>query len=133
MTRGTVFVVTFLTCLIIGNFAGASTARAMVAGKAAMDGRIQTGEGMNAGMTEIRHRRRFRPYFYIGPSIGLYIGRPYRYRSYRRPYRYYRRPYLRRSYRRSYGGRCSHWARRCAENWGYRNSDYYGCLQYHGC
>jgi hypothetical protein len=121
-----VFVAAFLTCLIIGNFAGASTARAMVAGKAAMDGRIQTSERLHAGMTEIRHRRRFRPYFYIGPSIGLYIGRPYRDRYYARPYRY-------RSYRRSYGGRCSYWARRCAENWGYRNNDYYGCLLYHGC
>jgi hypothetical protein len=129
MTRGILFAVTFLTCLIIGNFAAAPAAKAMVAGKAAFDGRVQTGEGMNAGMTEIRHRRRFRPYFYIGPSIGIYFGSPHRYRR----YRHYRRPYLRRSYRRSYGGRCSYWARRCAENWGYRNSDFYGCLRYHGC
>jgi hypothetical protein len=31
----------------------------------------------------------------------------------------------------SYG--CSRWREACAENWGYGNSDYYGCLRYHGC
>lgn len=28
---------------------------------------------------------------------------------------------------------CRYWSRRCAENWGYGNEDYYGCLRYHGC
>ena len=28
---------------------------------------------------------------------------------------------------------CHHWRKACAENWGYRNNDYYGCLRYHGC
>ena len=28
---------------------------------------------------------------------------------------------------------CRRWRDACAENWGYGNSDYYGCLRYHGC
>jgi hypothetical protein len=28
---------------------------------------------------------------------------------------------------------CRHWQNACAENWGYGNSDYVGCLRYHGC
>jgi len=28
---------------------------------------------------------------------------------------------------------CRHWRHRCADNWGYRNRNYYGCLRYHGC
>lgn len=28
---------------------------------------------------------------------------------------------------------CSRWREACAENWGYGNNDYYGCLRYHGC
>lgn len=31
------------------------------------------------------------------------------------------------------GNRCNYWADRCADNWGYRNSNFYGCLRYHGC
>lgn len=30
-------------------------------------------------------------------------------------------------------GSCSYWSDRCIENWGYGNSNYYGCLRYHGC
>ena len=30
-------------------------------------------------------------------------------------------------------GGCGYWSSRCAENWGYGNSNYYGCLRYHGC
>jgi len=58
----------------------------------------------------VRYRRR-------GPRIHLYV-----------PY------YLGRRY--GYGpryGRCSYWRKRCAANWGYGNSSYYGCLRYHGC
>jgi hypothetical protein len=32
-----------------------------------------------------------------------------------------------------YGGRCEYWHDRCVANWGYRNSDYYGCMRYYGC
>jgi hypothetical protein len=28
---------------------------------------------------------------------------------------------------------CHHWREACAENWGYGNSDFYGCLRFHGC
>ncbi len=58
---------------------------------------------------KVRYRR--------GPRIHLYV-----------PY------YLGRRY--GYGpryGRCSYWRKRCAANWGYGNSNYYGCLRYHRC
>jgi hypothetical protein len=32
-----------------------------------------------------------------------------------------------------YGDRCDYWHDRCVANWGYRNSDYYGCMRYYGC
>lgn len=69
-------------------------------------------------------------------SFGIYSSHyPYYYRPYSyRPYYSYRRPYYRpRTYRRSYSGRCGHWSRRCAANWGYRNRNYYGCMRYHRC
>jgi len=78
-----------------------------------------------------RHR-----YYGYGGYYGYpyyYGGYPYYYDSY--PY-YSRRYYRKRSYRkrRSYRGRsCRHWKSRCTDNWGYRNSDYYGCMRYHGC
>lgn len=81
---------------------------------------------------------------YYGPGVGIHIGRypyygyrphyyqPHYYRPYYYPYRrYYSRPYTYRSRRSS--GRCGYWSRRCAANWGYRNSNYYGCLRYHRC
>lgn len=85
---------------------------------------------------------------YYGPGVSFQIGRypgyygyPYYYRpyyySYRpryyRSYRYRPRSYRRYRYRRSYAGRCARWSRRCAANWGYRNSNYYGCMKYHRC
>jgi hypothetical protein len=36
--------------------------------------------------------------------------------------------------RASYRGRgCGNVDYQCRRNWGYRNSDYYGCMRYHGC
>jgi hypothetical protein len=63
-----------------------------------------------------RHSRRHY-YGYGSPSIQLYVAPPIY--SYRAP-----------RYR---SNSCDYWADRCAANWGYRNSDYYGCLRYHGC
>ena len=31
------------------------------------------------------------------------------------------------------GSRCNYWSDRCIDNWGHQNSNYYGCLRYHGC
>lgn len=59
------------------------------------------------------HRRRF---YRRRPRVRIYLGYPYYYG------RYYRR-----------GGRCTYWRRRCAANWGYGNSNFYGCLRYYGC
>lgn len=87
--------------------------------------------------------------FYFGYGFGYprhpyygYYGYPgypgyYGFRRYYGDYPYYsRRYYRKRSYskRRNYRGRsCRHWKARCTDNWGYRNSDYYGCMRYHGC
>lgn len=30
-------------------------------------------------------------------------------------------------------GGCERWADACADNWGVNNSNFYGCLRYHGC
>jgi hypothetical protein len=73
---------------------------------------------------------------YYGPGVGIHVGRyPHYYYGYRPYYRpYYYRPYVYRPYRYPrYGGRCAYWSRRCVANWGYRNSNYYGCLRYHRC
>lgn len=46
-------------------------------------------------------------------------------------YPYYGYPY---SYGYAYpSGRCAYWHRRCVANWGYGNSNYYGCMRYYGC
>lgn len=46
--------------------------------------------------------------------------------------RHYDRYYEpRRNYHR--GRSCGYWADQCAQNWGYRNNNYYGCLRYYGC
>lgn len=62
------------------------------------------------------HRRHYRD---RGLSFGIYPFIPYGYSYYSGP--------------RYSGGSCDYWSDRCAENWGYGNSDYYGCLRYHGC
>jgi len=41
------------------------------------------------------------------------------------PYYYYETPV--------YGDRCGYWHDRCVANWGYLNSNYYGCMRYYGC
>ena len=74
-----------------------------------------------------RHKRRrarvhigFYPYYYpyyYGGYAPYYYGTP----TYYTPRRRYRR------------GGCGYWKRQCRANWGYRNSDYYGCMRYHGC
>ena len=76
-----------------------------------------------------RHRRR-RARVHIGIYPYYYGGYPYYYGGY---YPYYGDSGYYYSPRRYRGGRCGKWRRRCRANWGYRNSDYYGCLRYHGC
>jgi len=43
------------------------------------------------------------------------------------------RAYLNFRERRGHYRGCRHWRDACAENWGYGNNNYYGCLRYHGC
>lgn len=67
------------------------------------------GVASHSPIEKVRYRRGSRIYLYV----PYYRGRRYGYGP-----RY---------------GRCSYWRRRCAANWGYGNSNYYGCLRYHGC
>ena len=74
-----------------------------------------------------------------GPGYSLHFGdapRYYRQAPYSR-YRYYRAPRQGRTlrfYRRpAVGGYCTYWAGRCAQNWGYGNANYRGCLRYYHC
>lgn len=69
----------------------------------------------------VRHRRsRTHVYFYFGPPV---YAPPYYYAP--RRYYYTPRPYV--------GGQCAYWHQRCVQNWGYSNSNYRGCMRYHGC
>jgi hypothetical protein len=89
---------------------------------------INTAEKANPKVTEVGHRRRKyrrrRGGAAAGLAFGLLLGH-----ALSQPRYYYKQSPRRRSHR----SRCSYWANRCADNWGYRNSDYYGCLNYHGC
>jgi hypothetical protein len=125
-----------LGVLMFGHFEGSSVARAavtgqLIAGAKAQAGAMARGEivypvrskrrsyhrghrprrfhGRSYGYP--RHHRRPRSYFYFGPSF-LWPDDGYGYSSY---------------------DRCTYWSYRCAQNWGYGNSNYYGCLRYHGC
>lgn len=62
----------------------------------------------------IRDRRPRREYYYF--AFPLVVPPP----AYYTP-----RPYV--------GGQCDYWHRRCVANWGYSNSNYRGCMRYHGC
>lgn len=67
------------------------------------------------------HRRYGRRHY---RSRGLHFG-IFPYLPYQYGYGYSRPRYS--------GGSCSYWSRRCIANWGYGNSNYYGCMRYHGC
>ena len=75
---------------------------------------------------DIRHR-----YRYYGDDF--YFGHyPFTLNDYP-PYVYAHPPRYRAPSYRSGDRSCRHWSGRCAANWGSGNSNYYGCLRYHGC
>ena len=78
------------------------------------DGRRYRGDGRRHRSYSRRHRHNGGVFFGIYPFVPNYYG-----------YGYSRPRYS--------GGSCGYWSSRCAENWGYGNSNYYGCLRYHGC
>jgi hypothetical protein len=78
------------------------------------DGRRYRGDGRRHYRYGRRHRSNSGVFFGIYPFVPNYYG-----------YGYSRPRYS--------GGSCGYWSNRCAENWGYGNSNYYGCLRYHGC
>jgi len=141
----------FAGLLMLGGAGALSPAQATMVGKLAVDSRAVTSKNANSSVTEVgwRERRRYRRKW--RRHRGFERHRRYNRRHYRR---YHRRrdndvhiglPLLGlglflghalsdRHYERRYrGGGCSHWRSRCANNWGYGNNNYYGCLRYHGC
>ena len=104
--------------------AGGATAGAVMQPGEARAVQQQAGAENGTALQQVSRRRRYwgryRHRHYRRPYFGFYFGYP-RYYGYYRPYRY------------RYAGQCSYWHRRCVNNWGYRNSNYYGCMRYHGC
>jgi hypothetical protein len=110
-----------------GNSGTMQQANAAVIGPVTSTAPIAAAETANPKVTEVRRRKRYRRRggAAVGAfALGLFLGHAAR----SEPDYYYKR-----SPRRSYRASCSYWSDRCADNWGYRNSDYYGCLRYHGC
>jgi hypothetical protein len=130
MIRRNIFAAAFVACLCATGSTGTiSSANAAVIGPVSSGIAIDIAEQTNPKVTEVRKRRysrgRRRGGAAVGAfALGLFLGHAAR----SEPYYYYKR-----SPRRSYRSSCSYWSDRCADNWGYRNSDYYGCLRYHGC
>ncbi|MGF1619269.1 MAG: hypothetical protein ACFCUR_01500 [Rhodomicrobiaceae bacterium] len=140
-----------------------SPANALVGGKSALDNRTPISETANAGVTEVGRRRgrgfkgrSFKRRGFGGRSYGRRNFSRNR-GSFRRKYSN-RRSYRRHRYNdlgyalpllglglylghqnyaydrpRYGGGSCTYWRERCADNWGYGNNNYYGCLRYHNC
>jgi hypothetical protein len=107
MKRGVLFVFAFLTCLFMGNFSGPSTAQATIAGKPAIDMRIQAGKGERAGVIEVGRRGGWR-----GRRGGWRGHRSFR-RHFRGGHRSFRRHFsgrrsFRRKFRRNYRSHRSH-------------------------
>jgi hypothetical protein len=129
MIKRTVFAAAFVACMLTaGNMGTTSQANAAVIGPVTSAAPIAAAETANPKVTEVRRRKRYRRRgggVAAGLALGLLFGHALRSEP---DYYYYKR-----SPRRSYRSSCSYWSDRCADNWGYRNSDYYGCLRYHGC
>jgi len=94
-------------------------------------GRSRSFRGYRGFRRDFRGPRRI----YRGFRSGRHFRRHYRGRRYYTPitpyfYGYYPYTYY---YYQYPSGRCAYWHRRCVANWGYRNSNYYGCMRYYGC
>lgn len=136
MSSRNLFASILLACLLAVSLGGlAPGANAGPAGQSFLN----PGESARNNVIEIQYRDRDRRiHLPIGPSY-LYYDYPYYYSRgyypthigpgyvYDYPYNYTGDYYPR------YDGRCSKWHRRCVANWGHRNEDYYGCMDYHGC
>ncbi len=125
MIRGISFLFAFVTGLLMFGFlAGSSSANAAAAGPSVVTAGVPASKSADAGIIKVRRYGRYRYHhhhghfffspFYFGPNY-YYYDRPYYYPHYR------------------HYGRCGYWSHRCAENWGYGNSNFYGCLRYYGC
>ena len=128
MIRHSIFAAAFVACICAAASTGTiSSANAAVIGPVSSGVTIDTATKANPKVTEVHHRkRRRRGGAALGAfAFGLVLGQALRSEP---DYYYYKR-----SPRRSHGSRCSYWSDRCADNWGYRTDDYYGCLSYHGC
>lgn len=77
------------------------------------------------GTTQAEAKCKFGCGLAIGLGAGV-LGSAIVHDSYRHRHHYAPPP---RRYRRG----CGYVRRQCARNWGYGNSDFYGCLRYEGC
>jgi hypothetical protein len=136
MNRGIPFLSALaLGVLMLGRFEGRSVANAAAAGQSLAASNIQAGaiargDIVHPARSRDRGYRGYRPRhfhggwygyrrYHRGPRFRFYFGPSFAYPGYGYGYRRY--------------GSCSYWRYRCAQNWGYGNSNYYGCLRYHGC
>ncbi len=131
MRKSLLFPALLTGAILFGGASAGSVAQAAPAASSALNGLPPISEIANENVTKVGRRWRRRGYrhryrrhrhhrgrnLFIGSLLGLGLLAAPHYR-----------------YRRHYGGgRCSYWARRCANNWGYGNNDFYGCLRYYGC
>ncbi len=125
MIPRSIFAAALIACTFAaGNTGTISSANAAVIGPVSSGTAIDTAQQANSKLTEVhwrRHRHRHHGGAAVGAfALGLFLGEALRSEP---EYHYSRR----------HRSRCSYWSDRCADNWGYRNNDYYGCLRYHGC
>lgn len=127
--RGIILTALLAFALTMGHAGVKSTANAAMPGAALQSPALNNAAISKSKIIEVgrRYKRRYRRHrrrHNAAPfALGLFLG--------------YALSHERRHYsprRRHYGGsRCGYWSDRCADNWGYRNRNYYGCLRYHGC
>jgi hypothetical protein len=135
MSRRNLFASILMACLLAAGLGGfAPVANAASAGQSFLNA------GESAGNNVIKIKRRSRGPRIIPPIAPSYLAYDYPYYYSRGHYPRHIGPgyihhflYYRPAYHPKYGGRCSKWHRRCAGNWGHRNEDYRGCMDYHRC
>jgi hypothetical protein len=104
--------------------AATSASAAPLAAAARFDPQPSVAAGLD--LLEVRHRyRHYGDDFYYGYYPFTLNDYP--------PYVAAHPPRYRSPARRHRSRSCSYWSDRCVANWGAGNSNYLGCLRYHGC
>lgn len=138
MNSRNLFASILMTCLLTISLVGlAPMANAASAGQSLLNPGQSAKNNVN--VIEIKQRSRgpriVRPIApsYLAYDYPYYYSRGY-YPTHIGPgYIYHYRTYYSPAYYPKYRNRCSSWHRKCGANWGYRNEDYHGCMEYHRC